>query len=117
LQNKSYDNLADLFTKSLSYSTFCKCVEGIGVRRLRDLQESGGESLYTITCFKHHIVLFSLYEFYTYGVFSCKVFNEVMLTHSKYHIIYFSLQGFFEDNIYDILIFDQTVFRLSLGHL
>ena len=45
LQTKSCDNLADLFTKSLPYSAFRKCVEGIGMRRLRDLQESGGESL------------------------------------------------------------------------
>jgi hypothetical protein len=44
LQTKSCDNLADLFTKSLPYSTFRKCVEGIGMRRLRDLQGSGGES-------------------------------------------------------------------------
>jgi len=45
LQIKSCDNLVDLFTKSLPYSAFRKCVEGIGMRRLRDLQESGGESL------------------------------------------------------------------------
>jgi hypothetical protein len=45
LQTRSYDNLTDLFTKSLPYSVFHKCVEGIGMRRLRDLQESGGESL------------------------------------------------------------------------
>jgi hypothetical protein len=44
LQTKSCDNLADLFIKSLPYSTFRKCVEGISMRRLRDLQESGGES-------------------------------------------------------------------------
>ena len=36
LQTKSCDNLADLFTKSLPYSAFRKCVEGIGMRRLRD---------------------------------------------------------------------------------
>jgi hypothetical protein len=42
LQTKSCDNLADLFTKSLPYSTFSKCVEGIGMRRLKDLQKSGG---------------------------------------------------------------------------
>jgi hypothetical protein len=41
---KSCDNLADLFTKSLPASTFEKCVRGIGMRRLRDLQESGGAS-------------------------------------------------------------------------
>ena len=45
LQTKSCDNIADLFTKSLPYSAFRKCVEGIGMRRFRDLQESGGESL------------------------------------------------------------------------
>jgi hypothetical protein len=44
LQTKSCDNLADLFTKSRPYSLFHKCVEGIGMRRLRDLQESGRES-------------------------------------------------------------------------
>ena len=61
-----------------------------------------------------HYTLFPLYEFYSSGVFSHKVFNEVMLTHSKCHIIYFSSQRFFEDNIYDILISNQTVFRLCL---
>jgi hypothetical protein len=42
LQTKSCDNLADLFTKSLLYSIFQKCVERIGMRRLKDLQGSGG---------------------------------------------------------------------------
>lgn len=45
LRTKSCDNLADLFTKSLPYSTFSKYVEGIGMRRLRDLQNSGGVTL------------------------------------------------------------------------
>jgi hypothetical protein len=45
LQTKSCDNLGDLFTKSLPYSTFLKYVKGIGTRRLRDLQESRGVSL------------------------------------------------------------------------
>jgi hypothetical protein len=35
LQTMSCDNLVDLFTKSLPYSTFQKCVEGIGMRRLK----------------------------------------------------------------------------------
>ena len=43
-QTKSYDNLAELLTKSLPYTAFRKCVESIGMRRLRYLQESGGES-------------------------------------------------------------------------
>jgi hypothetical protein len=42
LQSKSCDNLADLFTKSLPYCTFSKCVAGIGMRHLRDLQDLGG---------------------------------------------------------------------------
>ena len=44
LQVKSCDNFADLFTKSLPTSTFQKYIHGIGMRRLRDLQESGGVS-------------------------------------------------------------------------
>jgi hypothetical protein len=48
LQTKSCDNLADLFTKSLPNSTFQKCVEGIGMRRLKCLQGSGGVILYDI---------------------------------------------------------------------
>jgi hypothetical protein len=42
LQTKSCDNLTDLFTKSLSYCTFSKCVAGIDMRRLRDLYDLGG---------------------------------------------------------------------------
>jgi hypothetical protein len=48
LQTKSCDNLVDLFTKSLPYSTFQKCVEGIGTRRLKCLQGSGGVILHDI---------------------------------------------------------------------
>ena len=42
-QTKSCDNLADLFTKSLPTAAFQKCIHGIGMRRLRNLQSSGGE--------------------------------------------------------------------------
>jgi hypothetical protein len=42
LQMKSCDNLANLFTKSLPLATFDKCVKDIGMRRLKDLQGSGG---------------------------------------------------------------------------
>jgi hypothetical protein len=45
LQIKSCDNHADLFTKSLPLDIFDKCVKGIGICRLRDLQGSGGEIL------------------------------------------------------------------------
>ena len=43
LQIKSCDNLADLFTKSLPTSMFQNFVHDIGMRRLRDLQGSGGD--------------------------------------------------------------------------
>jgi hypothetical protein len=58
LQTKSCDNLADLFTKSLPYSAFRKCIEGIGMRRLRDLQESG-ENLSKYNLLLLHIIRFS----------------------------------------------------------
>ena len=44
LQIKSCDNLADLFTKSLPILIFQKLIRGIGMRRLQDLQNLGGES-------------------------------------------------------------------------
>jgi hypothetical protein len=39
LQTKSCDNSTDLFTKSLAYCTFSKCVADIGMCELRDLQD------------------------------------------------------------------------------
>jgi hypothetical protein len=39
LQTKSCDNLVDLFTKSLPYCTFSKCIACIGMHQLRDLQD------------------------------------------------------------------------------
>jgi hypothetical protein len=50
LQIKSRGNLTDLFTKSLPTSSFEKCVKGIGMRLLRDLQASRGDSLDDRTC-------------------------------------------------------------------
>jgi hypothetical protein len=42
LQTKSCENLADLFMKSLPASSFHRCVRGIGMRGLSELQGSGG---------------------------------------------------------------------------
>jgi hypothetical protein len=42
LQTKSCDNLTNLFTRSLSYCTFSKCIAGICMRRFRDLHNLGG---------------------------------------------------------------------------
>jgi len=90
LQAKSCDNLVDLFTKSLPASSFHKCVRGIGMRRLRELQSSGGINPETIAHNRdsedHESVLmnrpnincctlFSLMSF-SHWVFLCKVFNE-----------------------------------------
>ena len=44
LHTKSCDNLADLFTKSLPTSSFERSVREIGMIRLREMQESGGDS-------------------------------------------------------------------------
>lgn len=40
-QSRSCDNLADLFTKALPASNFYKCINGIGMRGLRELQNQG----------------------------------------------------------------------------
>jgi hypothetical protein len=45
LETKLCDNLTDLFTKSLLYCAFFKCVASIGMRRLRDLQDLEGALL------------------------------------------------------------------------
>jgi hypothetical protein len=45
LQTKSCDNFTDLFTKSLPFTIFDKCVKCIGMRRLKDLQGLDGEPL------------------------------------------------------------------------
>jgi hypothetical protein len=84
VQTKSCYNLADLFNKSLPTSSFEKCVWGIGMRRLRELQDSRGVSLENYLR-SHHIELFSLWVFSYKGffpirVFSYNVFNETMLT-------------------------------------
>ena len=42
LQVRSYDNLADLFTKSLLDTTFKRYVREIGMKFLSDVQSSGG---------------------------------------------------------------------------
>ena len=47
LHTKSCENLADLFTKSLPASSFERCVCGIGMIRLREIQGRGGESSQT----------------------------------------------------------------------
>jgi hypothetical protein len=53
LQIKSCNYLANLFTKSLSLATFDKCVKDIGMRRLKDLQSSWGDSLLIGSCISH----------------------------------------------------------------
>jgi hypothetical protein len=45
LQIRSWDNHAGLFTKLLPFAIFDKCVKCIGMRKLKDLQGSGGEVL------------------------------------------------------------------------
>jgi hypothetical protein len=47
LHTKSCENLADMFTNSLSTSSFQRCVRGLGMMRLRELQISRGETSHT----------------------------------------------------------------------
>jgi ERCC4-type nuclease len=55
LQIKSNDNLVNLFTKSIPLATFDKCMKDIGMRRLKDLQGSGGRfSLNKNSVFSHN---------------------------------------------------------------
>ena len=67
---------------------------------LWDLQVSGGESLWLITCFKHHIALFPLYEFFPLS-FSYKVFNEAISTQG-YVISSIFFTGVFGGRYWDI---------------
>jgi hypothetical protein len=81
LQTKSCDNLADLFTKSLPYSTFSEMCWGDWYEKTQVFAKSGGVILRDIRpVLYHHITLFSLYEFCLVKVFSSKVFNEVIST-------------------------------------
>ena len=61
LQTKYCDNLVEIFTKStmlhISY------VLNTLVRKVCKFQGESLSSLWLITCWKHHIALFSLYEF------------------------------------------------------
>jgi hypothetical protein len=42
---KSCDNLADIFTKVLAPPICEKCIHGLGMKRLREIQGSGGQLL------------------------------------------------------------------------
>jgi hypothetical protein len=50
LQTKSCDNYVDLFTKFLPIAIFNKCVKDIGMCRIKNMQGSGGEILWTSSC-------------------------------------------------------------------
>jgi hypothetical protein len=88
LQTKSCDNLTDLFTKSLPASIFEKCVRGIGMRRLRDLQYSWGEAKWYALLERITLYSFSLYEFFPWDFLS-KDFNEAILMQ-----VYVSISSF-----------------------
>jgi hypothetical protein len=92
---------------------FQKCVEGIGMRRLKCLQGSGGvilHDIWPVIC--HHITLFSLYEFCLVKVFSSKVFNEVISTKLYASSLIFRTGVFMHDDYRHICLFGIQV-RLS----
>jgi hypothetical protein len=92
LQVKSCDNLTDLFTKSVPTFIFQKYFHGIGIRRLHDLQKSGGVSPWTTLVQSIILHSFSLYEF-TIQVL-IKIFNEVISTQDHMSYFLFSPPGF-----------------------
>ena len=101
LQTKSCDNLTKIFTE-IYHTPHFLCVEGIGMNLLQGLQVSEGESLWLITCCKHHIALFSLYEFFPLG-FSYKVFNEAISTQGYVISSIFPHMGFWRVILWHIL--------------
>jgi hypothetical protein len=66
------------YSQNLPYSTFLMC-QVHWYEFTSRFASIRGESLWLITCYKHHIALFSLYEFFCWG-FSYKVFNETIST-------------------------------------
>ena len=80
---------------------------------------SGWESLWLITCCKHHIALFSLYEFFPLG-FSYKVFNEAISTKDYVISSIFLHRGFWwtilEYKMHFTLFF-MWVFPFEVSHI
>ena len=73
-QIRSNDNLADLFTKSLTTSTFKKLIHRIGMRQLKDIDMRGSMLVKGCQCFFLGPGFFLLSS-------TCKVFNKVVLTY------------------------------------
>jgi hypothetical protein len=63
LQTKSCNNLVNLFTKSLPLAIFDKCVKGIGIKRLKDLQGLGERTPIKVSWLSHLIILFFFMSF------------------------------------------------------
>ena len=85
------DNLADLFTKSLSTSTFKKLIHMIGMRQLKNIDMRGSMLVKGVS------VLYSFFirpGFILLG-FIGKVFNETVLTYQEKNIVLFFFARFF----------------------
>ena len=82
------NHATDLSTKSLPTFTFQKHVHGIGMWRLRKLQESGGVSSWIVPVQSIILYPFSLHEVLI------KVFNEVISTWDHMSYFLFSPPGF-----------------------
>jgi hypothetical protein len=93
---------------------FQKCVEVIGMRRLKCFQRSGGVILRNIRpVLYHHITLFSLYEFCLIEVFSSKVFNEVISTKLYASSLIFPTGVFMHDDYKHIFLLE---FKWDYSH-
>ena len=83
------------------------------MKLLWDLQVSWGESLWILTCCKHHIALFSFYEFFPWSL-SYKVFNEA-ISPQGHDISFIFPHGFFGgwySDIICIVLFSLCEFSL-----
>ena len=99
------------FSQSLPYSTFHMC----WVHWYERFSSFRGRvsSLWLVTCWKYHITLFSLCEFFPLG-FSYKVFNEAISTQGYVLSFIFSIEVFggWYWNIWYIVLFSLCEFFL-----
>ena len=111
------DNLEEIFTRStilhISY------VLNILVRKVCKFQGESLSSLWLITCWKYHIALFSLYEFFPLG-FSYKVFNEVISTQDYVISSIFPEEVFWWmilEHMIHCTLFFMWVFPVEVSHI
>ena len=80
---------------------------------LSDCNNQGRNSPWYLTCFVHHITLFSLYEFCLVMVFSSKVFNEIISIKLYASSLTFPHRGFY---VWWLQAYFLLEFNMSFTH-